>query len=181
MNNRLIKREKAKVTRETRKLRLWQALVKLVRGNWQLRLPIEIRSFPFGTEEERGLEARRWSWPKGDSTPSFDSPHGIVPVTGLTARNCSLVWFSHGIQPLPTSAIPAIAIAPRMHKQSSLYQPAMLQTLPPSDLPERTTRFSNAFLSSIQPSIYILSIYFDRRPKLLWTYLSFISCLINNA
>lgn len=86
------KKEKAKVTR---KLRAVTRLVKLVRGNWQLRLPIEIRSFPFGTEEERGLGARRWSLPKGDSTPSFDSPHGIVPVTGLTARNCSLVWFSH--------------------------------------------------------------------------------------
>lgn len=71
-------------------------------------------------DKERGLVARRWSRPRGDGTPSFDSSHGILPVTGLTARNCSLVWFSHGNQPLPTSAIPAIAFAPRMHKQPAL-------------------------------------------------------------
>lgn len=131
-------------------------LVKLVRGNWQVRLPIEIRSFPFGTEEERGLEARRWSWPKGDSTPSFDSPHGIVPVTGLTARNCSLVWFSHGIQPLPTSAIPAIAIAPRMHKQSDFTNPQCCKLF---HLPIFETRFSKSFfLPLIISSIFCLYI-----------------------
>jgi len=46
--------------------------------------------------------AQRW-W----HTPSFDSPHGILPVTGLTARNCSLVWFSHGIQHSPFPRLPS--------------------------------------------------------------------------
>lgn len=55
-------------------------------------------------------------------TPSFDSPHGILPVTGLTARNCSLVWFSHSIQHSPSPRLPS-----RQECISSLlYRSAML-------------------------------------------------------
>ena len=93
-----------------------------------------------------------------DGAPSFDSPRSILPVTRLTARNCSLVWFSPAFTTSAnTPANPAIAFAPRMHKHSAS-RSDYLQCQNPSQLSwlilflhlsrENITHFSKIILSA---------------------------------
>ena len=66
---------------------------------------------------------------KNSQAPSFDSPRGGLPVTGLTARNCSLVWARRSS---PSSAVQFSHLASSgtpSHSGNALSHPPCLRLL----------------------------------------------------